>query len=158
MFGWGIVFLLRCITNVLSTMYQVDSETRHKSQETRLSQYQVVSIKYQDLCRLVVQFNDSPLRNSALGVRCSTLFSVSYFVSRTSYLVLSTSYNHFIFEAGLPNTVSFFSTEEMTTDPAPTRAPLPMRTPETMVTPEPINAPSSIMTSVLMMVPAPICT
>ena len=25
-------------------MYQVDSETRHKSQETRLSQYQVVSI------------------------------------------------------------------------------------------------------------------
>ena len=62
---------------------------------------------------------------------------------------------YFTFPAGLPNTVSFFPTEEITTDPAPTRAPLPMRTPETMVTPEPINAPSSKTTSALTMDPAP---
>ena len=149
-------------------MYQVDSETRHKSQETRLRQYQVVSIKYtqkqeaRDKTLFVVIRNSyhsrNPLLHSTFGVRCSTLFSVSYFVSRTSYLVLCTSYNHFTFPAGLPNTVSFFPTEEITTDPAPTRAPLPMRTPDTMVTPEPINAPSSKTTSALMIDPAPTWT
>jgi len=137
-------------------MYQVDSETRHKSQETRLSQYQVVSIlpaagrqvSRPLQTRLVVQFNDSPLQHSALGVQHSTLVKMPYFVYRTSYF-------YFTFPAGFPNTVSFFPTEEITTDPAPTRAPLPMRTPETMVTPEPINAPSSKTTSALTMDPAP---
>uniref|UniRef100_UPI00404756AD hypothetical protein n=1 Tax=Algoriphagus sp. TaxID=1872435 RepID=UPI00404756AD len=37
----------------------------------------------------------------------------------TWYLVHCTLYNHFTFPAGFPNTVSFFPTEEITTDPAP---------------------------------------
>ena len=109
-------------------------------------EYQVVSIKYQDEKRILV--HTSPARRGGYFYPISTIFP-------TWYLVHCTLYNHFIFVAGFPNTVSFFPTEEITTDQAPTRAPLPMLTPETMVTHEPINAPSSKTTSALTMDPAP---